>query len=320
MKIDRSLKMEIGGLDQWIYILAQDEIKPVLLVLHGGPGTPSMSLLRKYNRALAESFVLVMWDQRGTGRSYNKNIPVNSMTIGQLIKDVHEITAYLKETYKQDKIYILGHSFGATLALQVIDKYPEDYIVYFAVSQFVNSARNEAESYEFALRKATELGDNKSLKKLNKIGKPVNGFYKDGLKATITEKAVISKYKGDMYKNGSTLKLIFSLIVSKEYGFFRFFNSLKGITFSLQNLGRSLEGIDYFTQIPKVHIPVYFFSGEHDYLTPQSILREYYKSLTAPYKELIVFENSAHSPLWEEADVFNKKIAEIVNRADNIVS
>ena len=84
-------------------------------------------------------------------------------------------------------------------------------------------------------------------------------------------------YKGDTYQNGSTEALLFSLIFSKEYGFCRFFNSLKGIPFSLENLGRCLKGIDYFTHIPQVEIPVYFFSGEHDYLTPQNILTEYYE-------------------------------------------
>lgn len=312
MKIDQLCKMKVGGLMQSISIMAEDDTKPVLLMLHGGPGTPSMSMFRKYNRELAKHFILVTFDQRGTGRSYYKNIPPQTMTIEQLIEDTHEITMYIKKRFNQPKIFILGHSFGATLALQVIDRYPQDYLGYFAVSQFVNASRNETESYEFAMRLAKEHNDQKSIKKLKQIGTPQDGFYTGGLKATMAVKAIVSKYKGDMYKNGSTMSLVLGLLVSKEYGFFRFFNSIRGIPFSLETLGRCLQGIDYFTQIPKVSIPVYFFSGKHDFLTPQSILNEYYDMLTAPHKELHLFENAAHSPLWEEAELFNQKLITIV--------
>lgn len=312
--IDELYKMEINGLDHSVLIMADDESKPALLMLHGGPGTPCMTLFRKYNGILAKHFVLVTWDQRGTGRSYNKNIPKESMSLEQLIQDTHVITTYIKNRFNKEKIFILGHSFGATLALQVIDRYPKDYLAYFAISQFVNATRNEQESYEFALKKAIEHADNRSIAKLNKIGRPVEGFYKGGLKSTMIEKSIISKYKGDMYKNGSTIELLFSLLFSKEYGGLRFLKSIKGITFSLENLGGCLKGIDFFVQIPNVNIPVYFFSGNHDFLTPQNILREYYEILCAPYKELIIFENSAHSLLWEESDLFNQKIIEIANR------
>jgi pimeloyl-ACP methyl ester carboxylesterase len=314
MKIDQLFKKEIGGINQWIRIFTEDNTKPVLLMLHGGPGTPCMSLFRKNNGTLAKHFILVTWDQRGTGRSYNRNIPPLSMNVEQLIEDTHEITAYVKERFTQEKIFILGHSFGATLALQVIDRYPEDYLVYFAVSQFVNATRNEAESYAFARQKAMENNDRKSLKILDKIGRPVDGFYESGLKGTVTVKRIVSKYKGDMYRSGSTMGLVLGLMISKEYGFFRFPSSLMGISFSLEHLGRCLKGIDYFTQIPEVNVPVYFFSGAHDYLTPQNILKEYYEILSAPCKKLIVFENSAHSPLWEEADLFHQKMIEIVTQ------
>ena len=312
MRLNQLFKLEVGGLMQSICILAEDDTKSALLMLHGGPGTPSMSLFRKYNRELAKQFVLVTFDQRGTGRSYYKQLSPQTMTIEQLIQDTHEITAYIKARFDQEKIYILGHSFGATLALQVIGRYPQDYIAYFAVSQFVDAARNETESYEFAMSQALAHNDRKSVAKLKTIGKPEGGFYSNGLKGTMAAKAIVSKYKGDMYQNGSTMGLVMGLLVSKEYGYFRFFNSLKGISFSLETLGRCLKGIDYFLQIPKADIPVYFFSGKHDYLTPQNILKEYYDVLAAPHKELHIFENSAHSPLWEEAELFNRKIIEIV--------
>jgi proline iminopeptidase len=311
MVIDELFAKKIGGLDQWISIRANDDSKPVLLMLHGGPGTPSMSLFRKYNRPLRDHFVMVTWDQRGTGRSFSKDIPVESMTMEQLIRDAHEVTEYAKDRFTTDRVFILGHSWGATLAMQVIDRKPDDYLAYFGVSQFVNADRNEAESYEFALRKAIEHEDKRSLRVLEKIGRPIEGFYAGGLKDTRAQKAIVGKYKGDVVASNAMLRLAMDMARSQEYGFWRFGKALQGITFSLETLGQSLRGIDYFTQIPEVHIPVYFFSGRYDYLTPQSILKEYFEVLAAPKKELHVFENSAHSPLFEEAESFNRLIIEI---------
>ena len=314
MVIDELFTKNIGGLDQWISIRANDDTKPVLLMLHGGPGTPSMSLFRKYNEPLRDHFVMVTWDQRGTGRSFSKDIPVESMTMEQLIRDTQEITEYVKDRFTTDKVFILGHSWGSTLAMQVIARKPDDYIAYFGVSQFVNAERNEAESYDFALRMAIEHDDKRSLRTLEKIGRPIQGFYAGGLKDTRAQKAIISKYKGDARASNAMLKLAAGLATSQEYGFWRFGKAVKGISYSLETLGQSLRGIDYFTQITEVHIPVYFFSGTHDYLTPQSILKEYFDVLSAPHKELHVFENSAHSPLFEEADSFNRLIIDISQR------
>jgi len=103
------------------------------------------------------------------------------------------------------------------------------------------------------------------------------------------------------------------MLFSREYGWFRFPKAIKGIKFSLTHLGQALKGINYFKQIPEVKIPVYFFSGKYDQLTPQSILHEYYDKLKAPVKKLFHFEQSAHSPLWEESYKFHAIIKEIIN-------
>lgn len=176
--------ISLNEYDQWISV-SGDSNKPLLLVLHGGPGTPCMSLFRKWNKPLLDDFLVVTWDQRGTGRSFDKMLDKATLSVSQLVKDTHQLTNYLKDTYKKEKIYLMGHSFGATLGLKVVHESPEDYYAYFGVSQFVNARKNEASCYKWLLEEATKRKDKGAIKVLKKIGAPADGFYRGGLKMTM---------------------------------------------------------------------------------------------------------------------------------------
>lgn len=306
-------KLELGGYRQQVMI-AGDETKPILLFCHGGPGTPNMSFLRKWNQPLLDTFLLVTWDQRGTGRSLTKDLDSDTVNIDTIRSDTHELTAYLKDRFNRNKIFIMGHSFGATLALSVIKERPEDYHAYFAISQFVNTARNEMECYKFVMKATKEAGDTKAISKLESIGAPEDGFYKRPIKDLMVVKQLVSKYKGDAKNGNSTLSILTSILFSKEYGFHNAPRSIKGIQLSLERVGLSLKGIAYDETHKELEIPVYFFSGDYDQLTPQQILRDYYETIEAPHKELHCFHGSAHSPLWEEGDRFHAIVNDIMAR------
>lgn len=303
--------MELGGTPQQIMI-SGDETKPVLLFCHGGPGTPTMSFLRKWNQPLMDMFLLITWDQRGCGRSNTKDLDPDTINIDTIRSDTHQLTAYIKQRFNREKIFIMGHSFGATLALSVIKEKPEDYYAYFAVSQFVNTAKNEKACYDFLVGEATKAGDKKVLRKLMDVGAPVDGYYKRPIKDLMAVKQLVSKYKGDARNGNATLSILGMILLSKEYGFLRAGQSIGGIQLSLEKVGLSLRGIAYDETHTKLDIPVYFFSGDYDQLTPQQVLREYFTTIEAPHKELICFKESAHSPLWEEGDKFHDTIRNIL--------
>src|SRR5262245_60661029 len=76
-------KIRLGGMEQSIAIHGEDVSKPLLLILHGGPGFSEFLLFRSYNRGLERDFVVVNWDQRGTGLSYDPKMPASSLRISQ---------------------------------------------------------------------------------------------------------------------------------------------------------------------------------------------------------------------------------------------
>lgn len=114
-------EVNLGGVNQQILIQAEDKNKPVLLILHGGPSMPMPGVSCRgvdwvFNLSISElmkNFIVVFWDQRGTGKSYSRKIPISSMNIEQFVSDTNELIDWLRLKYGQDKIYLSGASWGS---------------------------------------------------------------------------------------------------------------------------------------------------------------------------------------------------------------
>jgi pimeloyl-ACP methyl ester carboxylesterase len=141
----------LGGQEQWILIRGMDIVKPIILFLHGGPGTANMSLLRKYTDELEQHFIVVTWDRRGGGKSYQAINPHSSMTIDRFVLDTGELTQLLCHRFNQNKIFLVGHSWGSLIGILSIQKYPDLYHAYIGIGQLANMQENEQISYDWTL-------------------------------------------------------------------------------------------------------------------------------------------------------------------------
>lgn len=303
-------KIILGGVEQWVSIKSEDISNPILLVLHGGPGFAMMPLFHERNRELEDHFIVVNWDQRGAGMSYSDNIPKETMTLSQFRSDAHELTEYLKTRFIREKIFMLGHSSGTILGIFLIHDYPEDYYAYGGVGQVVNVIENEQLSYDFALKQASMDSNTQAITELQSIGRPnKNGEYSDDSGYDITIKWV-GYYGGEVYGKRDSEEIEMTILNSREYENQRE-NITKGWAFSQELFSdNAIWSFDFRTSVNQVDVPVYFFTGRHDYDTPFSLVEQYYDKLSAPTKEIIWFENSAHFPFYEEPQKFNKMIIE----------
>ena len=116
--ISQKLSVPINGVQQGMIIRGKHAANPVLLWVHGGPGMPDYPLTQQYPVDLEDLFTIVWWDQRGAALSYDRDIPPDTMTIEQFITDTLAVTDYLRDRFHQDRIYLLGHSWGSFIALQ----------------------------------------------------------------------------------------------------------------------------------------------------------------------------------------------------------
>ncbi|MBO0953160.1 alpha/beta fold hydrolase [Fibrella forsythiae] len=310
-------RLKINGIKQFLTIRGVDRAKPVLLWLHGGPGNVAMPLYMHYSASLEEQFVVVYWDQRGSGKSYSSRISPASMTLNQFVSDTHELTKWLKTRFNQDKLFMVGHSWGGLLGFHVIDKYPADYRAFVAVSPITNGPRSEQVSYEFTLAQAQQRQDTVALTVLKQIGQPVNGIYKGGFEATLQERNLVQKYGGDYHRDlGGTFYRI--LRRSTEYNLLDYLKTKKIARLNSPMDHAIWPTIDLRGQIPVVNVPVYFCLGRYDNHLPSSVIADYYASLQAPLKELIWFDDSGHYSCFEESEKFNsilkKKLLPLISQ------
>lgn len=138
--ISEKVFIEIGGVRQGMFIKSKDPANPVLLYLHGG--MPDYFLTEKYPTGLEDYFTVVWWEQRGSGISYCKDNPPETMTPDQMISDTKELTNYLRKRFGKEKIYLMGHSGGTFIGIQTAKIYPDLYIAYLGVAQISNQLRS----------------------------------------------------------------------------------------------------------------------------------------------------------------------------------
>ncbi|MFW6119908.1 MAG: alpha/beta fold hydrolase [Petrotogales bacterium] len=315
-------KTKIGHINQWISIRGKNTDNPILLYLHGGPGTSVMPLFRHFQAPLEKHFIVIQWDQRGAGKSFSWKIPKETMTIKQFISDLHELIEILMKRYNKEKIFLMGHSWGSVLGTYIVQKYPELFYAYIGVGQASDTIETEKIMYQFVLDKSKESNNKKAIKKLEKIGPPFNGlqspyknFYKGGYQAKMGVYGLVAKcggliYSARDYNTFLRLFLKYLPIFKPEYSVFDLFRIIQGNLFSTKTMMKELLTVNLFKQVPELKGPVYILMGKHDYNWSAELAKKYFDKLKAPKKDFIWFENSAHAPNGEEPDKFNKIVIE----------
>ncbi len=300
-------KVKIGGVEQTILVRGKDKNNPVVLFLHGGPGAPDMAMIRYYNEALEDQFTVVSWDQRGCGKS--KFEDASLMNINRFVEDAHELTGLLKERFKQNKILLVGHSWGSVLGLKLIDQYPNDYFAYVGIGQVVNLAASEKISYDFLKEAATK--DETLQEALAAIPAPVNGRYEGGTSTLLKQRELLLKAGGVMKAHKDYTPMVDAYMKTREVGLLELFAMNKHFKFSVDNLWEELTNINFAESIKSVKVPTYFLVGEQDYITHKSVSKSYYEQLEAPIKEFIEISECGHFPYIEKNKLFQKYLYDI---------
>jgi len=298
--------IELGGWEQFVLMRGRSVENPVLLLLHGGPGTPQSPHFVYYNQALEDHFVVVNWDQRGAGRSYSPEIPPESMAVSQFISDAHELTQYLKKRFRKEKIYLLGHSWGSYLGIRTAHKYPEDYFAYIGIGQVADQKQSEILSYQYVWEKAKQTQNEEAIQDLEKLGAPEGGKYKGGAMDIIRQRKWLREYGGAVYQAEDFYRTLGEpIIFFEEYTLSDKMGYFDGEEFSVNHLFDRVLDVDLKSEVQELKIPIYILQGRHDYQTVFSLAEKFLQNLKAPKKELIAFENSAHMVPYEEVEKFH---------------
>lgn len=301
--ISEKVYVKINGVSMGMVIKSKNKSNPVLLFVHGGPGMPEYPLTKTYPTGLDDYFSVVWWDQRGSGLSYSSDISAKTMTTEQFVADTIEITKYLCEHFGQDKIYIMGHSWGSYIAIQAAAKSPDLYKAYIGVGQISNQIESEKIAYKYMLNYYKGIEDENTTKKLESIPIDTMDSLPDAynkIRDNVMHRAGI----GTTHKMNSVVTGIFMpVMLNKEYTLREKINIWLGKSFSNSTvLNDELYKTDLRNSITKLDIPVYFFSGIYDYTVNYSMSEAYLKKISAPVKGFYLFKESAHAPIFEEPE------------------
>lgn len=295
-------KMIINGVEQWVLIRGEDTGNPVLLYLHGGPGisyTPWRELF--IPPELEKEFTIVIWDQRGAGKSYSPDLTDKDLEITNYIEDIKDLTEHLKQRFNQDKIFMIGHSWGSALGfmtLMATPNYKESYYAYIACGEAAHWNRRQTISFQWTLEEAGHRNWERAESELLGLGE----FNPENPTHVSIKNKWLSEMGGDFKEKTDFQRYMAALGSTPEYtaADVALFQQGVGFTTEATALNIHTSGYDLFSGLPEVKIPLYFFTGRYDRITPADLALEYFEAVKAPVKEFIWFEDSAHYMIFRE--------------------
>ena len=324
--IEELKPVRIGGVEQWLHIRGRNRNNPVLLFIHGGPGSAIIGALDGIQRPWEDYFTVVTWDQRQTGKSYypadDDNAP---LTVQQFVEDTEEVIQYLRDYLAKDKLFLLGASWGTTLGMFMVKLHPEWIHAYVGVGQTVSSLKATRAIYERVQGHALEQGEHDLAKKMESlIGQLDSG--PSHCEKVVAEhgflvRRQLSRFAGEAFMHHASFADMsrifkFNSLISPHLTLTDHSNKILGDDAALSRPPYLLSK-DYLRyDLPRdlgssFEVPVFFFTGRHDWQTPVSLSDAWFEEITAPHKELIHFEESSHFVINEEPGKF---VVELVNR------
>lgn len=295
-------KVDLNGSRQWISIRGKDVNKPVLLFLAGGPGGSQLVTERRALGALEDHFVVVNWEQPGAGKSFDA-VDKADLNPERYVADGIALVEYLRERFDEEKVYVLGESWGSALGIWMVQRNPDYFHAFIGTGQMVAFLETDQMCYDFAFELAQKRGDTKKLEQLKKQGPPP--YYGKG--TALKESAFLMETFNYMNADPNIADDGFNTfqdLAGAEYGLYDKVNWFRGVLETMDVVYPQLWDVDFRQQVTQLEVPVYFLIGRHDVNAPPVLTEEYYEVLNAPHKELIWFERSGHNPWVTESAAF----------------
>jgi len=261
----------------------------VVIVVHGGAGLPHEYFHPMlYN--LSRYAKLVFFDRRSDMLSADAR---GMAPVAELADDIDA----LRKSLGVERVSLLGHSFGATIALNYALRHPENVKRLILVS----AAAVVEDPYE---------GEKRILETLSKAELAV---YRSGEGGTGAAKPCdrVRKRYAVLYPH------FFYKLVPYEFDrgvYTVYFDSLSKKV-ALAGDGRLL---DLRPELSKVMAPVLVVAGRHDLMTPPDQSSELASGL--PKSKLVIMEHSGHFPFFEENYLFTEWVRQFMTATNTVVN
>jgi pimeloyl-ACP methyl ester carboxylesterase len=292
-------RVTLGGAEQTLLLRGHDATKPVLLYVHGGPGFAQLPIARGYSEELERHFVVVHWDQRGAGASC-AGTDFATVTRERIVADAIELSEKLAQRFG-GPVFLLGHSWGSVVGALAAQQRPDLFQAYVGLGQVVNGRRNEELSYQWVLEEARRRGDAEALAALAAIRPPYPSPRELGV-----QRRWLAAYGGSIHATDRAREALPAALFGREYTLATRLRFWPCFQRSLERLWAGLDGFDAISQVPRLELPVFLFTGRHDWNTPWPLVEEWAAALEAPHVELVWLEAAGHVAPIEAPEEFQR--------------
>jgi len=292
-------KVDINGTSLQLMIRGCDRNNPVLIFVHGGPCCSEIPYVRKYQKNLEKDFTIVHYDQRGSGKSFRFGDASGKASVITHTEDLIALTEYIEEYLQKEQVIVAGHSFGTYIATMAVAKRPDLYHAYIGIGQMSDTAEGELYNLERCITAAENAGNERDVRKLKNM-KPVIEKGED-----ITPRSYVRKYGFAARKINDNADYVKAFLFGTEYNLrdaIRFYaGSIKHQDALLKEASKKpLSEI-----VTEINIPVYYVMGTYDGMTSPEAAENYLHTIAGEgTKEMVLFEQSAHYPQFEEEEAF----------------
>lgn len=301
--IDEDIYISTEDTKLFSNIRSNDSLSPVLLYLHGGPGSPlGVPLLKAYaGPQLEDYFIMVYLHQRGIMKS--ERVDDDAHNISKYVEDIHYVVNYLKNRFKGREIYLLGHSWGGLLSYMYLLKYENEVDKFVAVCVPLDAEAMTYGRIDMMLQWASGINNRQAIDELNALkNKPVSMLPDDA--ATLQK--WMSRAYGGWHRNLDMNKV--NRVIDYEEDIPAWLNEQKHIESLLID---EILNINLTDSIRKLDIPLLCMAGKEDTDVPWYIVKEEFDKYGGP-KTFRLFENSHHMIFIDEEDLFVETIVKFL--------
>lgn len=286
--IDEVAFISLGGVEQWISIRGDGRSNPVLLLVHGGPGDVLWPYADKF-ATWQRFFTVVLWDQRGAGRSYGRSggDKTPDVRLARIAADGIALAEELCSKLSKRKIIVLGHSWGSAVAVEMAKLRPDLFAAYVGTGQVASWAGQVNFQFDRLLARARAARDTAKITELEAIGRP---------DPTNTDQYFhfSRTYREAMAPADQAWLQSLGPLFRSHRGDKDFDDADKGMGFS----GRSLLPDQVAEDLPatarRIDTAFFLIQGADDVITPTPLAVDYFNQVRAPRKGLTLIPASGH--------------------------
>lgn len=306
--INESMYVDINGSQQWINIYGEDTNNPVLLYLHGGPGSATSTVDYVFTRKISDVYTVVTWDQRNSGKSYNRDQRDTTITYDLMLSDGLEMTKYILNYMGKDKLTILGHSWGSLFGAKLVQEYPEYYEAYIGASQLLDPDKNEESFLSQAQEWLKDDPDGKAYIDKLTNSTSVAEYHK-------VKNGIIKHFGYDTPESERDYTMLLTLAFNPNYSVndwikYLFIENSAYVDFyeagELEKFS-VIDDTDY-------QMPYFAIIGENDYQADHTLAEDYYQNVNAPLKRLYIYEGGTHLTPIYDTDGFSATLHDISDK------